>query len=158
MVLGEGVNALRDDKRAFIIVTHYQRILTYIKPDYVHVLYRGGYSDPAILLWSNNAGGAGLWLAYRTAVKRYSNGSISLKKKEKVELSKQDSILQQMLRLGLPTRKHEDWEVHAAGGATHSQFIQRCATISAAQRDALALQIDAVRLVFVDGRFYAEAQ
>lgn len=35
------VNALRDGKRAFIIVTHYQRILDYIKPDYVHVLYQG---------------------------------------------------------------------------------------------------------------------
>ena len=36
-----GVNALRDDKRSFIMVTHYQRILDYIKPDYVHVLYKG---------------------------------------------------------------------------------------------------------------------
>ncbi|TGD94047.1 Fe-S cluster assembly ATPase SufC, partial [Salmonella enterica subsp. enterica serovar Poona] len=40
-IVAEGVNALRDDKRAFIIVTHYQRILDYIKPDYVHVLYQG---------------------------------------------------------------------------------------------------------------------
>ncbi|WP_070962963.1 Fe-S cluster assembly ATPase SufC [Vibrio sonorensis] len=39
--VSEGVNALRDDKRAFIMVTHYQRILDYIKPDYVHVLYKG---------------------------------------------------------------------------------------------------------------------
>lgn len=36
-----GVNALRDGKRSFIMVTHYQRILDYIKPDYVHVLYKG---------------------------------------------------------------------------------------------------------------------
>lgn len=36
-----GVNSLRDGKRAFIIVTHYQRILDYIEPDYVHVLYQG---------------------------------------------------------------------------------------------------------------------
>ncbi|VEA37291.1 ABC transport ATP-binding subunit [Salmonella enterica subsp. enterica] len=40
-IVAEGVNALRDNKRAFIIVTHYQRILDYIKPDYVHVLYQG---------------------------------------------------------------------------------------------------------------------
>lgn len=64
--------------------------------------------------------------------------------------------LQQMLRLGLPTRKHEDWKYTPLEGLTHSQFIQQCATISAAQRDALALQIDAVRLVFVDGRFMPE--
>ncbi len=36
-----GVNALRDGQRSFIMVTHYQRILDYIKPDFVHVLYRG---------------------------------------------------------------------------------------------------------------------
>ncbi len=36
-----GVNALRDGKRSFIMVTHYQRILDYIKPNYVHVLYKG---------------------------------------------------------------------------------------------------------------------
>lgn len=64
--------------------------------------------------------------------------------------------LQQMLRLGLPTRKHEDWKYTPLEGLIHSQFIQQCATISAAQRDALALQIDAVRLVFVDGRFMPE--
>lgn len=40
-IVSQGVNALRDGKRAFIIVTHYQRILDYIRPDYVHVLYQG---------------------------------------------------------------------------------------------------------------------
>jgi Fe-S cluster assembly ATP-binding protein len=36
-----GVNALRDPTRAFIVVTHYQRLLDYIVPDYVHVLAKG---------------------------------------------------------------------------------------------------------------------
>ena len=40
-IVSDGVNSLRDGKRSFIIVTHYQRILDYIKPDYVHVLYQG---------------------------------------------------------------------------------------------------------------------
>ncbi|MDN4627273.1 Fe-S cluster assembly ATPase SufC [Erwinia sp. PsM31] len=40
-IVSNGVNTLRDGKRAFIIVTHYQRILDYIKPDFVHVLYQG---------------------------------------------------------------------------------------------------------------------
>lgn len=40
-IVADGVNALRDGKRSFIIVTHYQRILDYIKPDFVHVLYQG---------------------------------------------------------------------------------------------------------------------
>ena len=40
-IVSNGVNALRDGKRSFIIVTHYQRILDYIKPAFVHVLYQG---------------------------------------------------------------------------------------------------------------------
>lgn len=40
-IVADGVNALRDKQRSFIIVTHYQRILDYIHPDYVHVLYQG---------------------------------------------------------------------------------------------------------------------
>ena len=40
-IVSDGVNTLRDGKRSFVIVTHYQRILDYIKPDYVHVLWQG---------------------------------------------------------------------------------------------------------------------
>ncbi len=40
-IVAEGVNALRDPDRAVILVTHYQRLLDYIVPDYVHVLSEG---------------------------------------------------------------------------------------------------------------------
>lgn len=40
-VAAEGVNALRDGQRSFILVTHYQRLLNYIVPDHVHVLSAG---------------------------------------------------------------------------------------------------------------------
>ncbi|TDJ56179.1 MAG: Fe-S cluster assembly ATPase SufC [Planctomycetota bacterium] len=40
-VVAKGVNALRNDDRAFILVTHYQRLLDYIVPDFVHVLIDG---------------------------------------------------------------------------------------------------------------------
>ena len=39
--VGDGVNQLRDGERSFIAVTHYQRLLDYIVPDYVHVLADG---------------------------------------------------------------------------------------------------------------------
>ena len=39
--VAEGVNALRSPDRAFIVITHYQRLLDYIKPDVVHVLADG---------------------------------------------------------------------------------------------------------------------
>jgi Fe-S cluster assembly ATP-binding protein len=40
-IVSNGVNALRDGKRSFIVITHYQRLLDYIVPDHVHVLYKG---------------------------------------------------------------------------------------------------------------------
>ncbi len=40
-IVAEGVNSLRNEDRAIILVTHYQRLLNYIKPDYVHVLSDG---------------------------------------------------------------------------------------------------------------------
>ena len=39
--VAHGVNALRSPENATIVVTHYQRLLDYIIPDYVHVLYQG---------------------------------------------------------------------------------------------------------------------
>lgn len=40
-IVSNGVNKLRSDKNAFIVITHYQRLLEYIVPDFVHVLYDG---------------------------------------------------------------------------------------------------------------------
>ena len=40
-IVADGVNALRGPDRAMIVVTHYQRLLNYIVPDYVHVLFDG---------------------------------------------------------------------------------------------------------------------
>jgi Fe-S cluster assembly ATP-binding protein len=40
-VVSEGVNTLRAENRAFLVITHYQRLLNYIVPDFVHVLVDG---------------------------------------------------------------------------------------------------------------------
>ena len=40
-IVSEGVNKLRSESRAFIVVTHYQRLLDHIVPDFVHVLHDG---------------------------------------------------------------------------------------------------------------------
>ena len=40
-VVSDGVNSLRNNKNSFLIITHYQRLLNYIKPDFVHVLKNG---------------------------------------------------------------------------------------------------------------------
>lgn len=40
-IVANGVNALRNKERSFVVITHYQRLLDYIVPDFVHVLYKG---------------------------------------------------------------------------------------------------------------------
>jgi Fe-S cluster assembly ATP-binding protein len=40
-IVADGVNALRDPQRSFLVITHYQRLLEYVRPDVVHVMARG---------------------------------------------------------------------------------------------------------------------
>jgi len=40
-IVASGVNTLKNKERAFIVITHYQRLLDYIVPDFVHILYNG---------------------------------------------------------------------------------------------------------------------
>lgn len=67
-VVADGVNSMRDGQRAFIVVTHYQRLLDYIKPDYVHVLSDGAIvksGDASLALELEAQGYA--WLEERKA-------------------------------------------------------------------------------------------
>lgn len=68
-VVAEGVNAMRSPDRSFIVVTHYQRLLDYIVPDYVHVLADGkivksGDKSLALRLEEEGYG----WLAEETGI------------------------------------------------------------------------------------------
>jgi Fe-S cluster assembly ATP-binding protein len=40
-IVADGVNALRNDEHAVVAITHYQRLLNYLVPDFVHVLAKG---------------------------------------------------------------------------------------------------------------------
>ncbi len=40
-MVAEGVNKLKSDNNATIVITHYQRLLDYIKPEFIHILYKG---------------------------------------------------------------------------------------------------------------------
>jgi Fe-S cluster assembly ATP-binding protein len=40
-VVSKGVNKLRNSENGFVVITHYQRLLNYIVPDYVHILFEG---------------------------------------------------------------------------------------------------------------------
>jgi Fe-S cluster assembly ATP-binding protein len=64
-VIANGVNSLRTRERAFILVTHYQRLLNYIEPDYVHVLAEGRIvtSGDKTLAQELERSGYGGWLS-----------------------------------------------------------------------------------------------
>lgn len=53
-IVGEGINYLRDPKRSFVMVTHYQRLLDHVKPDFVHVLADGQIKPVATSHWPCN--------------------------------------------------------------------------------------------------------
>jgi Fe-S cluster assembly ATP-binding protein len=40
-IVGDGINKIKDGKKSFVVITHYQRLLNYIVPDFVHILYNG---------------------------------------------------------------------------------------------------------------------
>jgi len=40
-IVADGVNAFKNENNAVLVITHYQRLLDYIVPDFVHVLYNG---------------------------------------------------------------------------------------------------------------------
>ena len=40
-IVANGVNSLRNSENAFLVITHYQRLLDYIVPDFVHIMYDG---------------------------------------------------------------------------------------------------------------------
>lgn len=62
-IVADGVNALRSPDRAFLVITHYQRLLEHIVPDSVHVLYRGQViksGDKSLALELERGGYAGV--------------------------------------------------------------------------------------------------
>ena len=68
-IVAQGVNTMRSEERSFLVITHYQRLLDYITPDFVHVLVdgqivRSGGKDLALELESKGYS----WLEEQPAV------------------------------------------------------------------------------------------
>ena len=62
-LVADGVNALRSENRSFLVITHYQRLLDHIKPDFVHILADGKIiksGGPELALQVENNGYADL--------------------------------------------------------------------------------------------------
>ncbi len=69
-IVSAGINSLLSPERAFILITHYQRILNYVKPDYVHIMYDGQIIESGGLELAERLEAEG----YDNIVKSKSNG------------------------------------------------------------------------------------
>ena len=176
-IVSEGVNRLRSKERAFVVITHYQRLLDYIVPDVVHVLSKGrivktGGKDLALELEargyaeyqeevrrerrsrhhqdrSRDRAGAGLFAGARAAARRWRDRGAAR------------GGLRRFAKTGLPHRRIEEWKY------TDLRALMREAKPLAAPPDAAAKaraktagallgDVETRRLVFVDGAFVAE--
>ena len=110
-IVADGVNSSRDDKKSFLVITHYQRLLNFIKPDFVHVLADGkivksGNKELAIQLEK---------LATKELIKMLnfkidSNELDKIGKFTKEEKEYRIKNLDYFNDTGFPNKKDEDWK------------------------------------------------
>ena len=115
-IVANGVNALRGPERAMIVVTHYQRLLNYIVPDYVHVLAEGrivksGGKELALEL--EETGYAG-WNRPRGTGHDREGGSDDPKIREEAR--------RRFAELGFPTTHDEDWRFTSVAPISRTSF------------------------------------
>ncbi len=175
-VVADGVNALRGPDRAVIVVTHYQRLLNYIVPDFVHVLSEGRIVRSRRQGAGARARGEGLRLARGRHRRRVTTRPMPA-------TASQDSLLTGFdefaaaraaepawLRSarasaaatfrdeGLPTTRHEEWRFTPLAGITDVPGRPAPSSTPDARvvETFLFQEFDGPQLVFVDGRHAPE--
>jgi hypothetical protein len=168
-IVADGVNALRSPERAFLVITHYQRLLDYIKPDVVHVLAEAASWKAAARSWRWN---------WKSTAMPGSAKAASRRRRSRLNMSALLDSFARRIRYALPlrdaaglgewrrahTRRHArrparrraaSLEAHLAAraGATRPlrTIRRRCRRWPA----AIALPIPSPRMVFVNGVFDA---
>ena len=166
-----GVNALRREDRAFVVITHYQRLLNYIVPDHVHVLLdgrivRSGGSGLALELEERgyagiteaSAGGsAEVSSAAGPATGRY----LDLYSRRTGEAGFLRALRQQAIgrfeAAGFPTSRDEEWRQTNLGPLLRAEPEPAARHTLRAGEAAPFLYPDCHRMIFVNGRYAAEA-
>ena len=170
-VVAEGVNALRSPERSFVVITHYQRLLDYIVPDFVHVMSRG----KIVALGRQGAGARARRARLRRLRRR---GGVMAELPTRIRTRAEDALARHFASLagddpiydiratafdafmekGLPHRRVEDWKYtdlrslmsDAPGPAAPAKPDE--AKTALARADIFAA-IDRARIVFVNGHF-----
>ena len=167
-VVADGVNTLRDAGRAFLVITHYQRLLDHIKPDVVHVMARGrivksGGAELALELERNG------YRDYAERRPRHERCTRPFPRppprrrwrprfRRSPPSDAAKAAFADFEKRGLPTRRDEAWHYTDLRAA-----MKRVQPLAAAPDDqrlkaaeaalAKTTRIAAVRLVLVDGRY-----
>ena len=180
-IVAGGVNSLRSPERAMLVVTHYQRLLNYIVPDFVHVLVdgrivrSGGKELPSSWRSEATAGrntsrpergregdGIGDCGGYRKLageLARKFHGVCELapgKNSPWLKRLREDAF-SRFCDVGFPTTHDEDWRFTNVSAIARTEF-RPATTTKLAPGDTTAWRVDdvAASLVFVNGRFDRE--
>ena len=166
-IVADGVNALRDPNRAFLVITHYQRLLDYIRPDIVHVMAKGrivksGGPELALELERN---GYRDYAATRredamTAASRHAKTAAETTLAEQFAALARRATRTDARRLpplsrptGLPTRRDEAWHYTDLRAAMRERGAARAGARRAAI--AAARELSATRAPVGDARLVA---
>ena len=180
-IVADGVNRLRSPERAFVVITHYQRLLNYIVPDIVHVLSQGPHRE------DRRQGARARARSQRLRAVPGSAGRGRIKNKKMAELTLMKNAAEQQLadewqaakaRLpgaaplraaaferfaakGLPHRRVEEWKYTDLRALMRdakplASVPDAAAKARAKEMGALLADIDSRRIVFVDGAFVPE--
>ena len=186
-IVADGVNALRAPERAMIVVTHYQRLLNYIVPDFVHVLVDGRIVELGRQGAGARARGEGLRLAREGAAARRSpRGLVMAAVAEDTRTTAARALARRRVprsarrtipagsprlarrrhrrasrELGFPTTRDEDVAVHERRADREAPFELggRRGVARSPPRDSRRSRVAAegVQLVFVNGRYAPDA-
>ncbi len=185
-IVAAGVNRLRRPDNAMIVVTHYQRMLEYVEPDKVHVLFDGRIVKSGEQGAGAGAGAQGLRLDPRRGRCRRAGRGVDvstvvalrdqehyLTEFERLErrgaqgtpswlAARRRSAMARFAELGFPTTRDEDWRYTnlaplVAMAFRPDEHITRDELPAGAAEQLSSLDLDWPRLVFVNGRFSPRA-
>ena len=167
-LVSEGVNALRDAGRAFLVITHYQRLLDHIKPDVVHIMAAGrivktGGPELALevetqRLCRHSGGGGVMALAAGKAGRAGRADRRAGASRPRAGWARRAAeALARLTAMGLPGKRDEYWRYTDPASADRAPRRRRRRCSMPATKPPVFDGIDRLKLVFVDGVFDAGA-
>ena len=111
-IVAKGVNDYRNDQRSFIAITHYQRLLDYMKPDKVHVLIDGKIVRSGNMDLAHEIEQKGYsWLEKMINFEKQFSNLLDYNPTTDSRLrTLRTQAFERFIKTGLPTKKWEEWQ------------------------------------------------